>query len=365
MSQDMQKKKILKELQEIYDAIYKNQKFKKKLLIDINFNFFDTFLISEKSFYKDKYGNLSDTIKCLALIDKISLTKTDEIIFNIDNKNVYSYLKKYCELNKIKLTVKNKIYFQFYFFKLKFFFSLIYSFLSFIKFIFVRFKIPKSSKVSFNNKNIFFDYFCYFDKKKFESGKYVSNYWGNLPEKFKFKKDLAFFHIFMENNNLQNNKINKLIDNFNNKNGEKHFIIDSLLNFPIIFNIYQKWFYFFINYFFIKNEIINSLKLKKKNSYPLFIRSITDNLIGFNGLLNLYQYYLFSDLFKKKIFNFKNKNILYLCENQGWEKILLSFIDVKKEKVTIYPVISTPVRFWDLRYNFLKNELKNIKFKII
>ena len=358
------KKNFLNEIQGVYDAISKNYIIKKKLLIDKNFNFLDTFLISEKSFYKDKYGNLSDVIKCVALIDKISLIKTDEIIFNIGNKNVYCYLKKYCELNNIKLTVKNKIYFQFYIFRLKFFFSFIYSFLSFIKFILVRSKIPKSSKASFNNKNIFFDYFCYFDKKKFTSGKYVSNYWGNLPEKIKLKKDLVFFHIFMENNNLQTNKINKFIDNFNNKKGEKHFIIDSFLNFLIILNIYKKWLYFFINYFFIKNEIINSLKLKKKYSYPLFTRSITDNLIGFNCLLNLYYYYLFSELFKKKVFNFKNKNIFYLCENQGWEKILLSLINVKKEKTKVYPVISTPVRFWDLRYNFLKHELKNFKIKI-
>ena len=33
----------------MYDGIYQNKKLKKKLIIGKNFNFLDTFLISEKS----------------------------------------------------------------------------------------------------------------------------------------------------------------------------------------------------------------------------------------------------------------------------------------------------------------------------
>ena len=84
----------------------KIKKLKKKLIIGKNFNFLDTFLISEKSFYKDKYNNLSDLIKCLALIDQIQFKNINQIIFNINNENVYDFLKSYCESNNIRFIIK-------------------------------------------------------------------------------------------------------------------------------------------------------------------------------------------------------------------------------------------------------------------
>ena len=128
--------------------------------------------------------------------------------------------------------------------------------------------------------------------------------------------------------------------------------------------MYKKWLYFLINIINIKTEIKNSLNRKNKIFHNLIKNSITENLIGFNSLLNLYYHYLFDSLFKK-LKDTNNKNIFYLCENQGWEKSLLSFIDRdRKKKIKVYPIISTPIRFWDLRYNFLKSELKKIHKKI-
>ena len=109
----------------------------------------------------------------------------------------------------------------------------------------MRINIPKVKKSLFNKKNIFFDYFCYFDKKKFINGNYISNYWGDLPKKMRSKKDSVFCHIYMENNHLKKNEIYKSINNLNSMNKEKHFIIDSILNLRIILNIYKKWFYFY------------------------------------------------------------------------------------------------------------------------
>ena len=358
------KKKIIKELQIMYDGIYQNKKIKKKLIIGKNFNFLDTFLISEKSFYKDKYNNLSDLIKCLALIDQIQFKNINQIIFNINNENVYDFLKSYCESNNIRFIIKKKLLFDLYFSKIKFFFKIIYNFFSFFKFLSMRINIPKSKKSLFNKKNIFFDYFCYFDKKKFINGNYISNYWGDLPKKMRSKKDSVFCHIYMENNHLKKNEIYKSINNLNSMNKEKHFIIDSILNLRIILNIYKKWFYFLLNFFSIKNSIYISLKLKNNTSYFLLKKSITDNLIGFNSLLNLYYYYLFDHLFKNDFHNLDKNNFYYLCENQGWEKSLLSNIKSKNKKIKIYSIVSTPIRFWDLRYSFLKHELINVRKKI-
>jgi len=358
------KKKIIKELQIMYDGICQNKKLKKKLIIGENFNFLDTFLISEKSFYKDKYNNLSDLIKCLALIDQIQSKNIYQIIFNINNENVYDFLKSYCESNNIRFIIKKKLLFNLYFSKIKFFFNTIYNFFSFFKFLTMRINIPKSKKSFFNKKNIFFDYFCYFDKKKFINGNYISNYWGDLPKKMSCKKDSVFCHIYMENNHLKNNEIFKSINNLNSLNKEKHFIIDSILNFRIILNIFKKWFYFLLNFFSIKTSIYISLKLKNNTSYFLFKKSIIDNLIGFNSLLNLYYYYLFDHLFKNDFQNLDKNNFYYLCENQGWEKSLLSNIKSKNKKFKIYSIVSTPIRFWDLRYNFLKHELINVRKKI-
>ena len=168
----------------------------------------------------------------------------------------------------------------------------------------------------------------------------------------------------MDNLNLTNNQIITSFSKFNKKNSEQHFIIDSVLNFKIIFKIYKKWSYFVLNYFFIKIKMNKIFKRDKKNIHIIFRKSIVENLIGFNGLLNLYYFYLFKELFDRDIINLRNKNFFYLCENQGWEKSLLSFIEPKKQKVKIHPIISTPIRFWDLRYNFLNHELASIKKKV-
>ena len=176
------KKKIIKELQIMYDGIYQNKKLKKNLLLE-KILIFRHFSYFRKSFYKDKYNNLSDLIKCLALIDQIQSKNINQIIFNINNENVYDFLKSYCESNNIRFIIKKKLLFNLYFSKIKFFFNTIYNFFSFFKFLTMRINIPKSKKSFFNKKNIFFDYFCYFDKKKFINGNYISNYWGDLPKK--------------------------------------------------------------------------------------------------------------------------------------------------------------------------------------
>ena len=62
----------------------------------------------------------------------------------------------------------------------------------------MRINIPKSKKSLFNKKNIFFDYFCYFDKKKFINGNYISNYWGDLPKKMRSKKILFLSYLHGE-----------------------------------------------------------------------------------------------------------------------------------------------------------------------
>ena len=116
----------------MYDGIYQNKKLKKNLLLEKILIFRHFFLFQKKSFYKDKYNNLSDLIKCLALIDQIQFKNINQIIFNINNENVYDFLKSYCESNNIRFIIKKKLLFDLYFSKIKFFFKIIYNFFFFL-----------------------------------------------------------------------------------------------------------------------------------------------------------------------------------------------------------------------------------------
>jgi len=359
------KKKSLNELQVIYDLISKNKFIKKKTILDNKFNFLDTYLFSEKNFYKDKYRNLTDLIKVLALIDKIEDFKTKEIIFDIDNRNVYFVLKKYCDLKNIKLRINFSIYFKLIFFKIKCFIKYIYGLLIFLKFVFRRFQLPKNkNNYSINKKNLIFDYLSYFDHKKFISGSYKSNYWGNLFEKTKLNNDVLFIHLYNENCKLSNKELKLSLDKFKSKNKDQHLIIDTEFNLKIFYKILIKWFQFIFNFFIVKKKIENLFDKKKIKTHYLFRQSLYENSIGFDGLLNLYYYYLFENFFEKNLVNIKDKNILYLCENQGWEKSLLSFLKNLKKTIKVYPIVTTPIRFWDLRYCYLRHELDNFN-KII
>ena len=70
------------------------------------------------------------------------------------------------------------------------------------------------------------------------------------------------------------------------------------------------------------------------------------NYLFFNIVIKLYYFYLFDNFFKINKFN---RNCFYIHENQPWEKSLI-YHWKKNNKGNIFGVVSSSVRFWDIRY---------------
>lgn len=362
------KKKTTEQINKISTKIFSNKFFKKYYQFDGNFNFYKTSLLNEKSIYKDKNGSIRNLIKCLALCEIIKKNNIKEIKFNINDYDIYIFLKDFCKSRKIFFRYKKKTLIFVYLKNIKFFFITIIGLFNFMRFLIQRWSLPKS-KENFieNNNKIFVDYLAYFNHKKFISGKYVSQFWGSLFEKVNKRNKKLFLHIFDPQCKLTNKEILISLSNLNSQKFEKHMILDSMLNLKIVVSIFKKWFLFWY-YSFKLNKKIDEIFLKEDNKfYYLFKKSLSEYSYGFNGLTNIYFYYLFKSIFqigKKNKKSKEEKKFFYLCENQGWEKSLLYFVGESFQVNKIFPVIYTPIRYWDLRFCFSDNERSMFTKKI-
>ena len=105
------KKKTIKELNNIFKISNQNTFIKNYFKIDNHYNFFKTFIINEKSFYKDKYNDLFNLMKCITLIDLVKDQKICKIIFDIKDENVLIFLNEYYKDKNIKIYYnKSKIF---------------------------------------------------------------------------------------------------------------------------------------------------------------------------------------------------------------------------------------------------------------
>ena len=71
---------------------------------------------------------------------------------------------------------------------------------------------------------------------------------------------------------------------------------------------------------------------------------------------------MFENISKKLKKNQIKRKFYYLCENQGWKDLFFHSINKKINKV--YPIIYTPIRFWDLRFSTHTFEKKKFLSKI-
>ena len=359
------KKKTIDEINNISNKIISNSFFKKFYRFDDNFNFFNTVLLNEKNFYKDKYGSLNNLIKCLALSEIVKKNKIEEIIFNINDYDIFVFLKNFCKVNNIFFRYRKKTFILSYLNNIKEESFFVFGLINFLRFLIKRLSLPKP-KTNFlsDNNSIFVDYLAYFNHQKFIKGKYESQFWGKLFKKVNINNKKLFLHIYDPQCKLTKKEIAVSLSNLNSQKFEKHIILDSILNVNIVKSIFKKWFFFWYHSS-IFNKRLDKIFFKEKNKfYYLFKKSFSEYSYGFNGLINIYFYYLFKSLFKNQNLNKIEKKFFYLCENQGWEKSFIHFVDKSSQSDKIFPIIYTPIRFWDLRYFLSDNERKMFTNKI-
>lgn len=201
----------------------------------------------------------------------------------------------------------------------------------------------------------FFDYFFHLLPGK-EADQFESAYWGPLLSLIRNKKEpVTFSHIYIpDSKSCKIANVRKKIKSFNEKSGEfiKHNLVEEL-SFTIVLKVFYKYIKFnFIYLFFLSFRLkskINSEDLR----LSLFLWSeLSNSLIGNIAIQNLFTFYLIQRIVKKTKVGTK---LIYLLENQSWEKALVYLWKREVNGKTI-GVAHATVRFWDLRYSYSRNQ---------
>ena len=184
-----------------------------------------------------------------------------------------------------------------------------------------------------------------------KNGHYDSRYWANLPDSL-FQKGVAtnWLHIYVKDKELPSEKQAVALINKFNQTGQglqTHVTLDTFLSWKVIRQTLLDW-----------TRLFKIGRKFKKMSFPKnedneylwqFIEcDLEESLYGRNALGNLLNFNLFE---KALALLPKQKNGVYLQENQSWEFGIVQTWKLKAHGELIGVPHST-VRFWDLRYFF-------------
>ena len=317
----------------IYNLIkFKKSKKKDFLKLDNNFDFSILNNIAEKNLWNNP--ELINLLKCLAIEDIIKKNKIDKILLDINDLNIFFFLKNIIPKKKIKFKNKNKINRKLNISENSFclFLSSIYIF---FKKFFSELIFSKKKLNSTGNENLFITYSTIIKKNQIDDF-----FWKNLSLN-NYEKSIKL--IINVDNYLDKKKIN-LIHN-NNLKKKNYEFIESYQTLSIIFKSLFQWIKLLLIFrIFYKNQIKN----------PFFALYIKRSIISFSFLKDINLINLLSSYFKIK--NFKKIN--YLFENLNWEKGLNKIL---KRKAKLIAYQHTSVREWDFRYSPSVKELEILK----
>ena len=354
---------FLNYLFEIKNNIIENNSNISKILIEKNLHIWWITKIEEKSYYKQP--KLFECLKILALkkiIEDRNITKVNLFNPNIDIKNV---IKEICVKKRIILKSYNQINKYNTFIIL---YKLLRSFYHYFKFILPRlfFIFKRNKYLNNNNQLVLFDFLNYYNYENFKDKKtYNSEYWGGLTNYLSNNNiKIAWIHTFYKNKKISNvRKAESLLNNIKDRNQE-HALLDSYINFDVIFNtllIYFKSLYFSI--FTLNKKKLFFSKSININFWDILKDDFFDSFIGPDLIINSFYFFLFRNIMPK--IN-KNINAFYICENQSIEKSLI-FNWKRNSKNKVFAIQNSTVRFWDLRYAELnqKSLLQKQKFNLL
>ena len=207
------------------------------------------------------------------------------------------------------------------------FIKIIFSYVQGIKYHFFNnfsLKIFIKKRYEKKKKFLFVDHYA---NLNFSNGN--SKIWNDL--KFEIKKNeydfLAVNFFKKENYNFKNNFY--ILQQFNN-----------LISFFVTFYIYTIIYFKIIFLTKFGNEVNNE-------NFILF-NFFKYNLIGSSLIKNINDYKLFKYFFLK----YSYKKIFITHENQPWETICTNSLKLINNESLVYYYIHTPIRYWDIRYDF-------------
>ncbi|MBL0954442.1 MAG: hypothetical protein IBJ01_06720 [Leptospira sp.] len=199
-----------------------------------------------------------------------------------------------------------------------------------------------------------YDYFFHLLTKENEK-EFRSAYWGTLPNLIKENQlEVTYSHIYVPSKaypTIQNAK--RKIDEFNQTSDSKikHRLVEQI-TISVLWQVIYHYFKFSFIYLVSVSFRFKPLLLNQELRPSLFLwNELKDSLIGSIAVQNLFTYFTIKNQVETAS---KGASLVYLMENQNWEKVLV-YHWKKIISKKIYAVTHATVRFWDLRYSFRMN----------
>ena len=214
-------------------------------------------------------------------------------------------------------------------------------------------------KKDINNKILFFGFLAHFNERY--KDRISLDYWNKLDEFIDKKKiDVSWIYFYYPSSFLRSiNHARNYINLINNKleNTSDHQLIDNYYTKLDVIICLLKFFFSILKNIILKKKIA---KLFFNNNF-LFLLSTKETF-----LKSIFGYSYFENILLKKTFNNffltmgTNNKIIYLMENQKWEKILNFYCFNKK--VTSYGFPHSGIREMDFRYFLNHNNILMKKY---
>lgn len=199
-----------------------------------------------------------------------------------------------------------------------------------------------------------YDYFFHILTKENER-EFKSAYWGTLPDLFnRIKLEVTYSHIFVPSNSFPKIKsAKKKIADYNRGSASKseHRLVEQVTVLVLckVILYYIKFSCIYLVYFSFR---LKSLLNSKEDRPVLFLwEELKDSIIGSVAIQNLFTFFTVKN--QVEVIP-KDTRLVYLMENQNWEKVLV-YHWKKYIGNRVFGVAHATVRFWDLRYSFRKN----------
>ena len=193
----------------------------------------------------------------------------------------------------------------------------------------------------------FFSYMLNLDSKAYNSGKYKSSYWADIPERLSRSGVKSnWLHLYVNGGASSIFNTAKAIKRFNNdkSSNQLHVTLDSFLTISICIKVFIDWIYLRIKANNLK-KIASSIYSDGLFLWPLMSKEWQESLSGPRAISCLLTFRLFEDALRRV----PTQSLgIYLHEQQHWEISLISNWRAMGHKYIVGVQHST-VFYWDMR----------------
>ena len=353
LQDDILKKEYLEVIYNMGNKFCGKKTIIEELQIRKNFSFWWMTLLTEKSNWA-KTPQINNIIKVLALQKWLNKNNCKKLLIKSNNPKLIKTIELVCKTKKIKFIElkvdKKKKFIKYnYPFWLKAITWLIREYIYLIPYLFIK----KYSFKKFDSSPIIISYFPLEEKELLDEKKINSSFWGPLPEFMNEK--ISPNWIYLPTRKFNFFKIKTFLKKANNQIHSKssHIHIASFLTWKASLN-----------------TLIDSIKvykksyLIKKNSnltegilWPLIEDDFNKSLCGSDMVSSIFYFNIFEEA---KNLSPKISKVIFLSENQPWEKALIH--SFKSKTCKLIGFAHSTIRYWDLRYF---NHPKNFKNEFI